>query len=484
MTLDRDAPAEEAAAGRAAALPDGFLAGLAAIVGAANVRSGAAVAALDPGWHPQNLGAGVVVEPGSTAEVAAVVGLCRREGVAVVPQGGRTGLVGGSVSAPGEIVLSLARMDRIERLDPVERVAVVEAGVTLAALQAAAAEHRLEPGIDLAARGSATIGGMASTNAGGVMAFRNGVMRHRIFGLEAVLADGSVYRDLTRVVKTAAGYDLKHLFIGGEGTLGIVTRVAVKLDPMPAATATAIFGLPSVAAVLDLIRLAMDVAVGELRAAEALWRPFIRLTARATGWSDPSLDLDAPVFLILSLGGRDEAALRGAFEALFEAALERHPEATGLVAASGRQEAALWRLREDTDAVYREHPAAPSFDVSLPQSEIAAYLDGVLAGLSAIDPTLEPYVFGHLADGNLHLILNRPGPLDADLNARVEAVLYRDVAALGGSFSAEHGVGSKRIGPLMATADPGKLALMAAVKRTLDPTNIMNPGKVLRRAGG
>ncbi|MER8442911.1 FAD-binding oxidoreductase [Mesorhizobium sp. M1066] len=279
------------------AVPLSVVAAIRDVVGASNVRTGDDVGAIELGSNGTDCGAGIVVAPSSTGEVAAVVRFCRQNEIPMVPQGGRTGLVGGSVSRPGEIVLSLARMNRIERLDPVERVAVVGAGVTLEALQSTAFEHRLEPGIDLAARGSATIGGMVSTNAGGVMAFRNGVMRHRVLGLEAVLADGSVYSDLTRVVKNSAGYDLKHLFIGAEGTLGIVTRVVVKLDPSPRATATTLFGLPSVEAALQTIRLALESDAGHLRAAEAMWTSYFSLAAAAHEWSEPSVPLDQPLFL-------------------------------------------------------------------------------------------------------------------------------------------------------------------------------------------
>lgn len=477
MTGSEAAPAHHEAPALAEVSHD-LIGSLRMIVGASNVRTGAE-ADVDPGQHPDNLGAGIIVSPGSTEEVAAVVQLCRRDGVPVVAHGGRTGLVGGGISRPGEIVLSLARMNRIERLDPVERTAVVQAGVSLEALQVAALEHRLEPGIDLAARGSATIGGMVSTNAGGVMAFRNGVMRHRVLGLEAVLADGTVYSDMTRVVKNAAGYDLKHLFIGAEGTLGIVTRVVVKLDSTPRATATALFGLPSVSAALELIRLALDSEGGQLRAAEAMWRPYIGLAASAHGWAEADFDLDLPIYLLLALGGAHEEILRAEFERLFVDLLERHPETIGIVAGSKRQEEVLWRLREDTDVIYRAHEAAPSYDVSVPLSEIDGYVERVLAGLSAIDDDLEPYVFGHLADGNLHIVLNRQGPLPQPVAEAIEAVLYADLAALGGSFSAEHGVGSKRIQSLLATADPGKLNLMMRVKDALDGLQLMNPGKVL-----
>ncbi|OJU50693.1 MAG: FAD-binding oxidoreductase [Mesorhizobium sp. 61-13] len=460
-------------------VPDATIDALLAIVGAPNVRTGEAVTSADPGWNPDNFGAGIVVAPGSTEQVAAVIRLCRDHHITVVPQGGRTGLVGGSVSSQGQIVLSLARMSAIERLDPVERVAVVQAGCTLEALQTAAAEHRLEPGIDLPSRGSATIGGMVSTNAGGIMAFRNGVMRHRVLGLEAVLADGSIMTDLTRVVKTSAGYDLKHLFIGAEGTLGIVTRVVVKLEPLPKATATALFGLPSVSAALETIRLALDTEAGHLRAAEALWQSYIKLAASAHGWSEPDFPLDQPICLLVSLGGASEQALYEEFERLFGEILDRFPEATGIIASSKQQEIGLWRLREDTDVVYRTHPASPSYDVSVPLSEIDSYVAHILRGLSEIEPDLSPYLFGHLADGNLHIALNRTGPLSDSMASAVETVLYDGLRERGGSFSAEHGVGSKRIHSLMATADPTKLSAMAQVKAALDGQGFMNPGKVL-----
>ncbi|MEI7515982.1 MAG: FAD-binding oxidoreductase [Betaproteobacteria bacterium] len=462
------------------ALTGEFLDALRAAVGAAHVATGEAVALLDVGWNPHNLDAGVVVSPASTQEVAAVVRLCNQHGVPLVPQAGRTGLVGGSISHTGEIVLSLLRLNHVEAIDPQERVAVVGAGCTLQALQDAAAVHQLEPGIDLAARGSATLGGMVSTNAGGVMAFRNGVMRHRVLGLEAVLPDGSVFQDLTRVVKNSAGYDLKHLFIGAEGTLGVVTRVVVKLDPLPQATATALFGLPSVDATLDVIALALQAKAGHLRAAEALWRGFMQLNAQALHWSQEGFSLDQPIFLLLKLGGADEAALQAAFEQLFETTLARYPSSTGIIASSQRQETALWHLREDTDIVYRAYPQAPSYDVSVPLSRIPAYVAQVQAELVALDATLQPFIFGHLADGNLHIILNVRGPVAPERAQAVEHILYRHLQALGGSFSAEHGVGSKRIGAMNDTTDATKLSVMAQVKRLLDPQGLMNPGKVFQ----
>lgn len=452
---------------------------LEAVVGAKGVRRGGDVDLLDPGWHPDNLRARLLVAPGSPEEVAEVVRLVAAVGGAIVTQGGRTGLVGGSRTGEHEVVLSTARLDRILRLDPIERVAVVEAGVTLEALQRAAAEHGLEPGIDLAARGTATIGGMVSTNAGGILAFRNGVMRHRVLGLEAVLADGTHLGDLTRIVKNTTGYDVKQLLIGAEGTLGVVTRIALRLDPLPKARATALFGLPSTAAALDLLRRALGAGRVDLRAAEVMWRDFARLTAEANGIADASIDLDRPVQLLLEAGGPEEAPLIEAFEDLFGALVEEGVDVSGVVAGSERQRDEIWKLREDTGAVYRRYPAAPSYDVSIPATEIEAWLARFAGDLALHDPDLGFLSFGHLGDGNLHVILKRPGPLDPAEEEAIDDIVYRDIEGLGGAFSAEHGIGSKRRAALARYADPGKFAAMRLLKAALDPKGLLNPGKVL-----
>jgi FAD/FMN-containing dehydrogenase len=230
---------------------------------------------------------------------------------------------------------------------------------------------------------------------------------------------------------------------------------------------------------LEAINLALRCDAGHLRAAEGLWQSYIQLTARAQGWSESSFPLDQPVCLLLMLGGANEANLNEGIEQIFGEILDRYPTATGIIAASKRQEADLWRLREDTDQLYRAHAAAPSYDVSVPLSEIGAYVDHVKSGLARIDADLVPYVFGHLADGNLHIVLNCAGPLDDAMSSAVEHVLYANLRAHGGSFSAEHGVGAKRIAALVATSDPVKLATMMRIKRTLDPDLTLNPGKVL-----
>lgn len=463
-----------------AILPAGFLSSLEDALGPRNVKTGTDVLSIDPGWHPDNLRCGVIVYPSSTAKVAAVVQICRQHGVSIVTHGGKTGLVGGGISKLGEIVVSLERMNRIERLDAVEQVAVVEAGTTLQTLQEAAVVDGLSPGIDLAARGSATIGGLVSTNAGGIMAFRNGVMRHRVLGLEAVLADGSVFSDLTRVVKNSAGYDLKHLFIGAEGTLGIVTRVAVKLEPVVPEGATVLFGLPSLAAAIALLAQVRLLRSGHLVAAEAMWSGFFGFSAANHGWSSPGYRNDNPVNLLMSYAGHDETRLGEHIATLYEAMLERFPETEAVLATSLAQKDALWRLREDTEQIYRAFPAAPSYDVSVPLSEAEAYVSRLGDGLQAVDPDLKPFVFGHIADGNLHIILNRGGSdISAETLVAAEAVIYKDIRSLGGSFSAEHGVGSKRIHSLNETADPVKLHWIGVMKRLIDPDNLFNPGKLV-----
>ncbi|KQS64490.1 FAD-linked oxidase [Rhizobium sp. Leaf371] len=454
---------------------DAVLAAITAAVPDVDIRTGVAIAALHPGEHPDNLGAAAVLAPRDVAALSTIVSICAAAGIAMVTQGGRTGLVGGGISGANEIVLSLRNLDRIVEIDPIGGVAVVEAGVTLEALQQAAAVHGLEPGIDLAARGSATLGGMASTNAGGVMAFRNGVMRHRILGLEAVLPEGGIYRDMVRVVKNSAGYDLKHLLIGAEGTLGAITGLVVKLDPVPAASATALFGLPSTEAALALMGLAR--ATGRLRACEAMWSRYFGFTAAHFGWRETSDAL--PVHLAIGLGGETDEALFGVLAGLYEAICETYPETVAVVAGSGQQADDIWRLREETGLMYRAFPAAPSYDVSVPIDRLGRYLARIAPALGAIDG-LSPFIFGHVADGNLHIVLDRPGSWMTDARRdAVEQVLYDGIGAMGGSFSAEHGVGSKRIHALLATADPVKLATMRAIKQALDPKGLFNPGKVL-----
>ncbi|MDQ0467838.1 FAD-binding oxidoreductase [Labrys wisconsinensis] len=452
---------------------------LAGLLGPEAVRAGAAVALLDPGWNPHNLDAGLVVSPATTAEVSRLLAFCHERGIGVVPQGGRTGLVGGAVSLPGEVVLSLTRMAAVAAIDPVGRTAVVEAGVTLERLQQAAAEHGLDPAIDTAARGSATIGGMIATCAGGIRAFRHGVMRHRVLGLEAVLADGTVIDDMTQVLKTSSGYDLKQLLVGSEGTLGVVTRAVIRLEPLPGPRATALIGLPGAAAALAVVRHFLGADGPSLQAAEIMSGGYATGSAAALGVDGGALGLGAPVHLIVEVSGSIEAETREALEDGLATVWESAGIQGGVVAATLKQRETIWLIREASDAIGRAYGLELWYDVSVPPARIDAYVAEAGRCLAAVDPALELHFIGHLADGNLHVMAARRERPEHVPHEAIEAALYEGLREAGGAFSAEHGVGLDKREALARHGDPGKLAAMRAVKAALDPRGILNPGKVL-----
>ncbi|WP_312524598.1 FAD-binding oxidoreductase [Paracoccus sp. (in: a-proteobacteria)] len=444
------------------------------IVGAAYVRQGEDVRLTDPGEYAGKIHADLMVSPADTAEVAAVVRACAAAGVAIVTHGGRTGLVYGGAASPLEVILSTARLNRIEAFDPVAGTALVGAGVTIGMVQDQAREFGMGPGIDLPSRGSATVGGMISTNAGGLEAHRHGVMRHRILGLEVVLADGRIMSDLSQVLKVSAGYDLKHLFIGAEGTLGIVTRAVLRMAPLQPQGPVMMLSLPSGEAMLETMRIARQ--TGRLRASEAMWKNFFDFGVHDKGWSAPDYDMDAALHFILEFEGGEGAD--DAAGSVFEDVITKYPDATGVMAQSLAQAQAIWTLREDTRVIDHQNPGAPSFDVSMPISELPHYAEQVRLTLEGLG--LIPLIFGHVGDGNLHVMIQRAAAdIPPDLMNQIEQVLMAGLVARGGSFSAEHGVGLKRRHLLEAEADPVKLALMRQIKAALDPNNLMNPGKVV-----
>lgn len=459
--------------------PSSFIDALAAILGPGGLRIGEQLAALDPGVDPQNLAAGLMARPASCAEAARVLALCARAGVGVVPQGGRTGLSGAARSEPGELILSLDRMNHIESVDVAARTATVEAGVTLARLEEALAPHGLAAGIDLGARGSATIGGMVATNAGGIDAFRHGTMRQRVLGLEAALAGGDVLSELSRVRKDNAGLPLRQLFIGSEGTLGVITRVVLGLVPMAGPRLTALALLPDLDAAIALMR-AMDAGPrAALAAAELMSGNHIALTARALGIAQLA-DLPEAAFGLLiavsGVGGEEPAAP-------LEEALARAAEAGRMIDCvlpkNAAEERDLWRVREDW-AVDRLYPGGLWYDVSVPISGLAGYLSQLNGRLARHDPALRLYVLGHLADGNIHVTINATVPI-TERYAEIAPLVYAGLKEIGGSFSAEHGIGLEKRAALEQWAGEASLALMRAVKAAFDPSGIMNPGKVIGR---
>ena len=435
-----------------------------------------------PGEHPDNLGADVMAEPATPQAAAALVRWCVENDVPMVPQGGRTGLVGGGVSRPGELILSTARLNGIEAIDPLARTVIVGAGVTLQALQEAAAEASLTPGIDLAARGSATIGGMIATNAGGILAFRNGVMRHQVLGNEAVMPDGSLFSDLTRVLKVSAGPDIKQLLIGSEGAYGFITRAVLKLESFNPMRATALVGVPDATAALSLIAHFRSQPALQLEGAELMWQRCLRDSAADKGFDLGWLEADTPAILLMEVSAGSEAEAREALEEGLAALWEEHGLTSGIVAASLDQARRFWALREDGDFMYRHFPAAPSFDVSVPPGALDGYVDGLRQRLRAIDPGFDAYVYGHIADGNLHISVIGNGVAAPGAKEPIEDAVYTGVAELGGSFSAEHGVGTEKRRAYLSYGNASRRAVAQAIKAALDPKNLFNPGKVPYRA--
>ncbi len=419
-----------------------------------------------------------VVRPASTEEVSRVVALCARENIAVVPQGGNTGLCGGSVPTgrQPEIVLSLSRMNRIREIDPLNDTLTAEAGCVLAAVQAAAqGAGRFFP-LSLAAEGSCQIGGNLSTNAGGVNVLRYGMARDQVLGLEVVLADGRVWDGLRALRKDNTGYDLKQLFLGAEGTLGIITAAVLRLHPAPTAAATAWVAIDSPRAAVELLA-ALRQRLGErLSAFELVSRSCLEaVLSHAKGDLQDPLKAQHPWYVLAELADEgDAAALRERTErALFECA-----EAGGLrdavIAQSVAQARNLWRIRE---TIPEAQFTNVKHDISVAISRIPEFLESAGRALEAAFPGVQPFTFGHVGDGNLHYNIG-PESL-VGRRPEVNRVVYDAVAAFGGSISAEHGLGQLKREEIRRHKSALELELMATVKRALDPQGLMNPGKLL-----
>jgi len=459
--------------------PPEFRSALERILGAEGLKGRESIALLGPGMNPRNLGATLMARPASAREAAQVLALCARAGIGVVPQGGRTGLAGGAESQPGELIVALDRMNRIEQVAPLARTATVQAGVTLAALEEALAAHGLSAGIDLGARGSATIGGMVATNAGGIEAFRYGTMRARVLGLEAALPSGEVLEEMSRIRKDNAGLPLRQLLIGSEGVLGIITRVVLELVPAPGPRRTALALFPDLDAAIRVMRALESGRGATLIAAELMSGNHLELTARALRIA-PLVELPAAAFaLLIALSAADDDGARRALESALEHAVESGLLIDALLPKNAAEERDLWRVREDW-AVDRTYPGGLWYDVSVPVDALARYLAAARARLERHDAQLRLFIVGHLADGNVHFTVNADRPI-VERYAEIAAVLYQGLQEVGGSFSAEHGIGLEKRASLAAWAGGTRLTLMRAVKAVFDPAGIMNPGKMLPR---
>lgn len=455
---------------------DDLVNGLRQVVDAASIIMPERVALLDPGLDAHNLDAGLVVAPASVDEVSALVRWCAARSIALVPHGGRTSLAGAATSKQGQVVLSAARMNKIIELDPAAGTALVEPGVTLAALQQAAAELGLSPGIDLGARDSATIGGMVATNAGGQQSFRNGVMRHRVLGLEAVLGNGDLFSDLKKVSKSNEGYALRHLLIGSEGTLAILTKISLALLPQDGHKTTALVSCRDEAGAVKTYQRLRGQAGLELLAVEFMSPGYARITAEERGEAATlafEADMDA-VFLLVDSPIEHESILS---ETLLSAT-EHEEISNAIFAKSETDRAKFWAIREDVFLTDRQYPDGVSYDISLPVSALPGYARALEQRIGAILPDLRIFTIGHLADGNMHLTISCGRPME-DLHDAIRRAVNEGLAEVGGSFSAEHGIGTEKRASLRENVPAHQLALMQSIKQIFDPAGILNPGKVL-----
>lgn len=451
------------------------------IVGHEGVLDAAEVATRSAGMlRPDKLQAAALVRPADTDEVSRVLRWCHEQGVRIVAQGGLTGLVHGADAGPDEVILSLERMRAIEIIDPVQRTATVQAGVVLQALQEAVEPHGLMFPLDLGARGSATLGGTAATNAGGNRVIRYGMMRDMVLGLEAVLADGSIVSSMNGLIKNNAGYDLKHLFIGSEGTLGVITRLVLRLRERPSTTNMAFVALANFDAVAKFLK-HMDRALGgTLSAFEVMWQSFYRLVTTTPAKGKPPLSQEYPYYALVESQGADRELDARRFNAAMESALEAGLIVDAAISQSDADCHSFWSLRDDV-AQIMIGGVPVTFDVSLPIAAMEHYTRTLRDALPQAIGEHRLWIFGHLGDGNLHIIVQvKPQDVLA-LRPKIEALVYTPLAALRGSVSAEHGIGLEKRTYLGVSRGEREIALMAALKAALDPKDILNRGKVLVR---
>ena len=429
--------------------------------------------------------AAAVARPRTVDEVAVIVGFCCSAGVGVVPLGGGTGLVGGQVhpSGPLALILSLERMAAVRGVWPEENVLIVEAGATLAAVQAAAVAAGGMFPLSLASEGSARVGGILGTNAGGVNVLRYGNARDLVLGLEAVLADGTVWHGLRRLRKDNTGYDLRHLLIGSEGTLGVITAASLRMVLPPAGRGTAILTVASPAAALRLLALAEARVPGLVSAFELMSGMGLRFLGEVGPEVRPPFATIPDWMVLIDIGLPEGLDPQVALEAIFATGEAEGLSDDAVIAGNEAQRAAFWGLREAIPEANRRIGAVSSHDISLPLSEVAGFIDACGPALARIG-AFRINCFGHLGDGNLHYnVFPMPGQTRADhdhLRAAVKTCVHDRVHALGGSVSAEHGIGRLKVDDLERYGDPGKLAAMRAIKAALDPAGILNPGAVLR----
>ena len=417
-----------------------------------------------------------LVRPQTTAEVAEVVKLCQEAGQGIIPYGGLTGLVEATASDQSEVAISLERMNQIEEIDVESRTMTVQAGVPLQVVQEEADKADLLFPLDIGARGSATIGGNVSTNAGGNRVIRYGMMRDQILGMEVVLADGNVVTSMNKIIKNNTGYDLKHLFVGAEGTLGIVTRIVLRLRPKPKSQQMAFVAVNTFSQVTRVLNLLDGALGGSLSAFEVLWKDYYKLVTSPPAEGRPPLAHDYEYYILVEALGGDSQSDEERFLSVLTRAMEEGTVVDAVVAQNQGERNAMWAIRDDVGQVAQNWPIF-AFDISVPLNNMESYLIALRAELDDRWQDNTCMVFGHLGDGNLHIIVGM-GERSAEAKKAVEEVVYRGLPERGGSVSAEHGIGVQKKAYLGMSRSADEIALMQMMKTALDPKGILNPGKI------
>ncbi len=446
-------------------------------LGAERVLPAAAAAARAVSyWDQSPRQARALLRPRSTEEISRILKICHAHDQAVVTLGGLTGCVEGAISRPDQIAISLEAMNGLEDIDPVGRTVTVQAGMVLQSLQEAVAEQGLYFPLDLGARGSCTLGGNVATNAGGINVIRYGMMRELVLGLEAVLADGTVVSSMNHMLKNNAGYDLKHLFIGTEGTLGIVTRMVLRLYERPGSRNAAMVALADFDAVAGLLKDLQSRLGGQLSSYEVMWGDYFRAVT-APGWHRAPMAREHAYYVMLEAEGSDPDRDTALFLGVLEQAIEQGVVEDAVIPQSEAERRALWEVRENFEALLVEPPVF-LYDVSLPIRNMDAYIREVQARVRRCWPEGFCQVLGHIGDGNLHLFIkaDRPGE---DLHAQANTLVYEPLRPYGGSISAEHGIGTEKRNCLSVSRSAAEIALMRRLKTALDPKGLLNPGVII-----
>lgn len=434
----------------------------------------------EDGWSWGLSQSRIIVRPKNTDQVSQIMKICHERGQAVVTHGGKTGMVQGCIAGPNDLVLSLERMTAIEEVDETGRTMTVQAGVVMQLVQERAEELGLMYPVDLGARGSATIGGNIATNAGGNSVIRYGMTREQVLGLEVVMADGRIVSSLNRMIKNNAGYDLKQLFIGSEGTLGIVTRAVLRLRTKLPSENTALVAVNEFDDLSVLLKRAEGELGGRLSAFEVMWNSYYEKASQREGHQMP-LPAGYPFYVLIETTGSDQQLDGEGFQNYLEGCMAAELIVDAVLAQSGSERDNLWAIRDNVESMMALWPPY-IFDISLGIDLMQDYLDDIAAQLSLKWPdTFQQAIFGHLGDGNLHLVIS-VGSEDPAVRHQVEDVVYSSLQSRGGSISAEHGIGLEKRDFLHYSRSDEELGLMRLLKQSLDPKGILNPGKLLSAA--